>query len=274
MKRLPLPLRDIAEIYTSKRVPKSAAALSYCLTLTVFPLLICLNAMIASLHVTAGEIFAVGNGVVPSQTMLAINEYLGYISGNDSEIMLFTGLSVMLTSSSAAFRTIMNIMADIQGKARFKGLKGLGVSFFMSIVFLAVIYFSCIIIVSGEWLMRVLKTQFGINIFSDNWQWIRFLLLFFMLYVIIYSIYKVTSPLNGKQIPRSLGAMIAAALLVVVSMVFSYLIDMSTKYTLVYGSLASIIVLMVWFYSCGIILIMGNVVNIIIDKYENYDAKA
>jgi len=54
----------------------------------------------------------------------------------------------------------------------------------------------------------------------------------------------------------------------VVSMVFSYLIDMSTKYTLIYGSLASIIVLMVWFYTCGIILIMGNVLNLIIDKYE------
>lgn len=268
MKRIPAPLVDFIEIYTVKRVPKSAAALSYCLTLTVFPLLICLNAMIASLHVTAGDIFAFGNGVVPSRTIGIINEYLSYIDGNESDVMLFSGITVMLTSSSAAFRTIMNIMADIQGKARFKGVKGFAVSFFMSIVFLAAIYLSCLIIVSGEWLMRVMKTQFGIKVFSDNWQWIRFLLMFFILYVIIFSIYKVTSPFDGKRIPRSLGAMIAAALLVVVSMVFSYLIDMSTKYTLIYGSLASIIVLMVWFYTCGIILIMGNVLNLIIEKYE------
>lgn len=218
---------------------------------------------------TAGEIFSIGSGVVPSQTMAAINDYIGYISGNDSELLLATGLAVMITSSSAAFRTIMNIMADIQGKARFKGIRGLMVSFFMSIVFLAAIYFSCLIIVSGEWLMRVIKVQLGIDLFSDNWQWIRFLLMFFMLYIIIFAIYEVTSPRDSKHVPRSLGAIIAAALLVVVSMVFSYLIDMSSKYTLVYGSLASIIVLMVWFYACGMILIMGNVLNLVIHKYEN-----
>lgn len=267
-KKLPTVFRDIVEIYTKSRVTRSAAALSYYLTLSIFPFLICLNAMIASLHVTAGEIFSLGNGAVPSETMRSINNYITYISGNNSGALLFAGLTVMFTSCSAAFRTIMGIMADLQGRARFKGLSGLIVSFFISFLFLAAIYLSCALIVSGEWLVRLIKNKLGIEIFTKNWQWMRFLLMFLLLYMIIYAIYEITSPREKRHISRSSGAIVASLLLVVVSMIFSYIIDMSTRYTLVYGSLASIIVLMIWFYICAVILIMGNAFNLIVYKYE------
>ena len=39
----------------------------------------------------------------------------------------------------------------------------------------------------------------------------------------------------------------------------------STRYSLVYGSLASVIIMLVWLYLCGNILILGNVINYVID---------
>lgn len=267
-KKLPAPLRDLLDIYFEKRVSKASAALSYCLTLAIFPFLICLNAMIARLNIDSGDIFTLGENVIPSDTVQIINDYLNYLTKNDSKIMFFTGLILMATSASAAFRTLMTTMADIQGKARYQGIFGTVFSIALALAFLLVIYLSCIIIVSGEWLMNFIKINFGIALFSNNWHWIRFLFLFLMLYIIIYCIYEMTAPKEKKHIPRSTGAIIAAALLVVVSIVFSYMIGMSAKYTLVYGSLASIIILMVWFYTCGNILIMGNVLNLIIQKYS------
>ena len=38
----------------------------------------------------------------------------------------------------------------------------------------------------------------------------------------------------------------------------------SARYSLVYGSLASVILLLVWLYLCGTILIMGNVLNYVL----------
>lgn len=267
-RKLPSILHGIISIYIKKRVARSAAALSYYLTLSVFPFLICLNSMIASLHVTASEIFSLGSGAIPGETMRTINDYLIYISSNNSGVLLFTGLTVMFTSSSAAFRTLIGIMADLQGKPRFRGLVRLLVSFFMSFIFLAAIYVSCVLIVSGEWLVKIVRVKLGIEVFTENWQWIRFLILFLLLYIIIYAIYETTAPREKRHIPRSSGAIIASSLLVVVSIVFSYLIDMSSKFTLVYGSLASIIVLMIWFYTCSVILIMGNALNIVMHRYE------
>ena len=45
------------------------------------------------------------------------------------------------------------------------------------------------------------------------------------------------------------------------SVLFSYFIGLSAKYSLVYGSLASVMILLVWLYLCGHILILGNVFN-------------
>ena len=43
------------------------------------------------------------------------------------------------------------------------------------------------------------------------------------------------------------------------SAVFSWFIGMSSRYALVYGSLASLIILLVWLYFCGNILLLGAV---------------
>ena len=44
-------------------------------------------------------------------------------------------------------------------------------------------------------------------------------------------------------------------------MIFSWFIGMSTRYSLVYGSITSVVILMIWLYLCGNILILGNVFN-------------
>ena len=48
------------------------------------------------------------------------------------------------------------------------------------------------------------------------------------------------------------------------SMIFSLLMGNSARYSLIYGSLASVILLLVWLYLCGNILIMGNAVNYVL----------
>ena len=44
---------------------------------------------------------------------------------------------------------------------------------------------------------------------------------------------------------------------------------MSTRYSLVYGSITSIIILMVWLYVCGNILLVGAVINYVAGRGED-----
>lgn len=259
-------IRDMADTFTSTHIPRSAAALSYYLTISVFPFLICLSAILGSLRLDDAAIFPFLKELIPADAFALVVEFLGYVGINRTELLITVGLLAMITSSSAAFRSFTGIMSEIQGKMRFSGLWGAVFSFFFSVVFLVAIYISGLVILSGEWLQQILQNYFDFGAFLTLWTWVRFVMLFLILFGIIFGIYIISAPKETKKTQRLPGAFAASAVLVAASMLYSRMISASIKYALVYGSLASFIIMMIWLYTCGIILIMGNVFNISLHK--------
>jgi len=272
--RIVVMLKEIASTYLQKNVGRSAAALSYSLTLSVFPFLIVVSAILGRLDLHESALFTALGDVIPLAALSVISEFLSYVSGNRTTLMLTVGIMALLTSSSAAFRNFINITGEIQGEMRFKGIwKGV-VSFVFSIVFIAVIYASGLMILSGGWLVRLLEIYIGIGDVTAAWTWIRFVILFLLLFGIIFAMYIISAPKETKTTHRLPGALVASVVFVVTSIIYSRMISMSIRYALVYGSLASIIIMMVWLYTCGIILIMGNVFNISLrNMRDNYPKK-
>lgn len=62
---------ELADIYFSKRVARSAAELAYFLILTFFPILICLNAFIGLLHVDINTLMEAAAPFFPKETRSA-----------------------------------------------------------------------------------------------------------------------------------------------------------------------------------------------------------
>ena len=257
-------IRDLVEIYMGKHVSRSAAELSYFLTLSVFPTLICLYALLGKYIPTEVILSRLLDGIVPTKALETIGEYLTYVSEYSSQKMLIGGALLMATSSAAAFRSLHNIMAEIQGTPKYKGVWFITVSFLFSLVFLAVMYFAGVVIVTGEWFLNLLEVYINI---SWAWSWLRFVLLFAILLLMILGMYSFTSPRDGKE--RLLpGAMVSAGAMVIVGMIFSAMVSISVRYSLVYGSLASMVILMFWLYIFGNILIIGNAINFLFEKYK------
>ncbi len=255
------------EIYLRKRVSRASAALAYFLMLSVFPMLICLYEMLGSLFPTAEDIAALIGGVLPEGMLQTIYDYIGYISVNSSRAMLWGALIAMATSSAAAFRTLHGMIGEIMGTARFRGLFSLIFSFAFSLLFLAAIYFAVIVMITGTWFVRTVGRYISFINFGESWRWLRFLLLFCLLMVIVYALYRLTQPTgSGESIVP--GAVFAAGTLVAVSIVFSYFIGMSARYPLVYGSLASVVILLLWLYVCGNVLFIGSIINAVLNEKD------
>ncbi|SIG93882.1 putative ribonuclease BN [Mycobacteroides abscessus subsp. abscessus] len=67
------------------------------------------------------------------------------------------------------------------------------------------------------------------------------------------------------------GAIFATAGWILASLAFSYYVGNFANYTAAYGSIGAIIVLMVWFYLTGVIIILGGEVNAYVSKRKNGD---
>jgi len=260
-------LAEVVELYFSKRVSRSAAELAYFLILSFFPALICINAVIGTLDISAESILTALTGIIPVGAVNVLIEYVRYITDNNSVTMLTTGVVMLLFSASGAMRSLMNVMDDIYGRKTYTGIWQIVASVAFSVVFLLTIYLSVVVVLTGnwffhlleEWIHRVPQLQ-GIHLPWD-WQWMRFLILFCLLMVFMMLLYRATAPRGKPHAPVFTGAFIASAALVGASAVFSGFIGMSSRYSLVYGSLTSVVILLLWLYLCGTIVILGNIVN-------------
>ena len=248
---------DMVRTYQVRRVSRSAAEFAYFLTLSIFPLLICAVAILASFELSPEGVF---DDLWAEDIVGAVLDYVGHVGTVPSGLILTVSITVIVTSGSAAFRAVAKSMADIQGKPRYVGILGTLFSFVFSVLLLFTIYFSLFLIISGAWLMETVEAATGIYGLAWFWRHIRYVLLFAVVVVVVHMMYAFTAP-KEPRIRRLPGAVLATVALVAGSMLFSVFMGASARYPLIYGSLASFILLMIWCYVCGNILIIGNMFN-------------
>lgn len=262
---------DVVDVYFSKRVGRAAAELAYFLILTFFPIIICISAFVDMLHLDMTSLLDQAANFLPGGVVVIFREYLNYIHTNQSTAMLLSGAFLAVLFASAAVRGLMNIMHEIYGRATFRGFWQLVASVLFSILLVATIYLSMAVVVTGNWffhsLGQLLKLDDLVERFG-TWQWVKYLLLLGMVFLFILLLYRFAAPLDRPRPPVVIGALAASIALAIASMIFSALMGGSTQYSLIYGSLASVVIMLVWLYLCGNILILGNVVNYVIYKHR------
>lgn len=258
---------DIVDLYFTKQVSRSAAELAYFLILSFFPALICINAVIGTLHLDVVSLLQKAAIIIPDAALNVLTEYVRYITTNQSHALLAAGVFMTLFSASAAIRALMNAMDDIYEQVTYTGLWKVIASVAFSVLFLLTIYLSLVVVLTGNWFFHLLEDF--IHQFPPlshlklpwEWQWMRFFLLFCLLMIFVMLLYRATAPRGHPSPPILTGAFLASAALVLSSVLFSYFIGLSSRYSLVYGALGSVVILLVWLYLCGTIVILGSCFN-------------
>lgn len=255
---------DAATVFFEKHVSRAAAELAYFLTLTIFPILICLNALCSRFHLDLAHLLESVDDFLPAGVAGVLRDYLGYLAVNESSAMLTAGLVTAVLLASAAVRSLMNIMEDIYGSASFHGIWRMAASVVIAVLLLVTIYLSIAVLITGNWFFRLVENFFHLEHLLERfalWQWMKYLLLFGLVFLVILLLYRASLPLDKPRPPVVAGAFLASVALAAASILFSFFIGLSARYSLVYGSLASVMILLVWLYLCGHILILGNVFN-------------
>ena len=261
---------EMTDLYFSKHISRSAAELAYFLILSFFPLLICVNAFIVLLPVDLEAVLAAAAPLLPKAAYDILGEYVGYITTNQSPGLLAAGIFMTLFFASAAFRALMNIMEEIYSRKGYRGFRQIVASVLFALLLLVTIFLSLVVLLTGGWLFQEVERLLHLDagVLPWDWQWMRFLLLFLLVFLFVLLVYRMAAPRGKPRPPIMTGAFLAAEALSVFSILFSWFIGLSSRYSLVYGSLASIIILLVWLYLCGNILILGNVFNCVWYKHK------
>ena len=140
-------------------------------------------------------------------------------------------------------------------------------SFIYAVAFLIAVYLFAVIVIAGRWLINLLEPIFvqlgviGFINFANLWNWFRFIILCVLSAGMLYTVYFCNAWHSPYRIDVLPGAAIGSVLFTIVSGIFSWFISFSVKYSTIYGSLASVIILMLWLYILADITLVGALIN-------------
>ena len=141
---------------------------------------------------------------------------------------------------------------------------------FYTLVFIIAIILFLVIIVFGNRINNLISQKFvSIGLIISFILKIRifiFLLAMFFLFLMIYSFVPKHRLSIKKQI---LGAVFASVAWYIISWLFSIYVDLFAGFSNTYGSLTSIILVMMWVYVCMYTILIGAEINIIFNKISS-----
>ena len=131
-----------------------------------------------------------------------------------------------------------------------------------TVIFIAIIILSLVLLVFGTKINLLLQKYFNIfskiiNILLIN----KFLISMIVLTVIFTIMYKFIPSHKvkiKKQIP---GAMFSAAACNIISVFYAIYVNVFTGFSIMYGSLTTIVLAMMWVYACMYVILLGAFIN-------------
>ena len=249
--------------YNEKQIPIASAALCYYLMMTVFPLIICLYTLLGTNYDNAIRVLEFVESFISTDTFESIRNFLAYVARNHSSAMYYAGLTVLLTSASAAIRSMEVTIGRMQGGERYAGFGRIIFSVVFAVAFLLVTWFAILTMFTSRDLINLINSYIPFADISGSWLWIKYLMLAGIMFLILWGIYRFCRKRRMRYFTWP-GAILATLGSVVMSLVFSAFIAASARYSLVYGSLASVILLMLWMYFTCQVIYIGAAFNLAI----------
>ena len=249
--------------YNRHDVGQQGAALAYYLLFSLFPLLIFVSSLLGLLHLNVGDALEILTGVLPDSVVELCETYLVYVSETASRAMLWFSLVFSIYFPMRAANCLMRSVRRAYGIKRPGNLVRyyLRVLLF-TIVLILVIILSLVLITFGERLLLYLagRTRFA-QALIRLWNYLRFLLLALILFAtlgILYALAQDERQSAGAVLP---GAVSAMAAWVILSVGFSFYVENYAHYSVIYGTLGAVMILMIWLFLSAQVLIMGAELN-------------
>ena len=250
---------DMIRRYYVHDVARDSAALTYYLLFAIFPLLIFVSTLLGVLELDIASITAVLTPILPSDVVDIIRTYLEYVAANQSRQLLWFSLIFSIWFPMRSTGCLMHSLRKAFGRSAPENiLLGQLRTLLFTIWMIFVIGLTLTLVVVGRRALYFLSGFLPLSeTFISVWGYLRFIILGLVMAISLGILYQLAlgqrRPL--REVLPGVGSSLAAWLLL--SMAFSYYVENVARYAQLYGSIATIVVVLLWLYMSGQVLILG-----------------
>lgn len=267
---LKMNIYSILNIYYNslfnQNVSFKAAGISWSFFLSLFPFILFLLSILPYMpHYDRLQYYVfeiLMNNIFPDKMRWEVSDYIQkHIAPNLKSISNFTILLALVFATNGTYSLINGFNANLSKKRVF--YKEFFIAFAITLCFSVVLLLSLFGVYYSEVVLKLFKPQYEITWFVQNLsQFIGFFsfpIFYFFLLCLFYWSGCLATRTFRESIP---GAAITTFLFVVTTYIFAIYIKDFATYNLLYGSIGSIILLMLWVNLNILLILLGNDLNL------------
>lgn len=257
-------IQELSENMKRDHISESAAQCAYYTILSFIPFVILLITLIQYTGIAPQTLFDAISKIIPSSMSEMV---LGIVQEVYSKSLGTISISVIFTLWSAG----KGLYALTKGLQKIYGQKNkIQTNYFylriraivQTMLFILLIVIGLVVLVFGSSLLSIAKNHFGIlknfNVVNGILMNISLLIISFIVFLLLYRFIART---NKKLKNQIIGAIFSSIALNIVSYVFSIYLDLFKGFSITYGSLTTLILIMMWIYTCFYIIFLGAEIN-------------
>ena len=249
--------------YLRHNVGIHSAALAFYLLFTIFPFLIFISALLGLLHLdVAGILLALGE-LVPRAVVDFAEVYLTYVRDNSSLQLMLFGLFFSIYFPMRATNSLMRSVriAYHLGPPR-AALTHLIKTLLYTVLLMVAIALTLVLMTVSDRLLAYGVEYLRLPLFAaELWARLRFPIIAVAGYFALFFLYALAQ--DTRQPWRNIwpGTLAALGAWLAFSWLYAWYVENVAHYSLLYGSIGTIIVLLIWLNVSAMTLIMGAECN-------------
>lgn len=257
-------IQTILDNMGKDHISEFSAQCAYYVILSFIPFVILLLTLIQYTNIEQQQLFDIISKIIPSSmnemVLGIVKEVYSKSVGTVSISLIFT----LLSADRGLFALIkgLHLIYNYSDNKRKSMLYLKLTSILKTIVFIILVTVGAVILVFGKPIISTIQEKFGIfenyTIISQIITQIIFILVAFVVFLCLYKFMPGHKITFKSQVP---GAIFSSIALIIISFIFSRYLDIFKGFSITYGSLTALMLIMMWTYTCFYVIFLGAEIN-------------
>ena len=250
--------------FSKDHISESSAECAYYVILSFIPFIILLVTLIQYTSIEQYQLFNIISNIIPN----SMHDFvLGIIKEVYSKSIGTISISIIFTLYSAsrglyALSKELHFIYNYTDKNKKSWIYLKIISLLQTTLFILLITVGLIGMVFGKSIITTARVKFGIfSNYSTFYHILGRVIAIIVTFIIFLLIYKFMSNHKIKLRKQILGAAFASIFLNLISHFFSKYLEIFKGFSTTYGSLTTILLILMWVYSCFYIIFCGAEIN-------------
>ncbi len=244
-----------------------ANEVSYKILLAIFPLIIFILTILGFLNIDSSELIQYLSRSIPQDILVIVETLINEVVGKKSIGLLSTSFIFTIYSASSGFNAVIRAINKSYGQKETRNFIVVRlISVFLVILFsLSIVLSVAGVIAKSSFVLREKIIQMFPEFSAFFFSFTAVLISLAMLLINTMVIYKVSSCKKVSFIKVLPGALCTVVFWAILTKAFNLYIVYFSSYSKIYGSIGSVMILMIWLNIISIVLLLGSEINALLE---------